>query len=132
MADDFEAQDWVKFGVAATLSRQYAADQRAFLEMLARLLEGAMPDETEVMRRGGLFAKKTVQKVMVTLGENRYTLEDPGRGPLQAARVRVVRGIALKTETISVEAWVDELSAYVDARARTDQAAREALARLVG
>jgi hypothetical protein len=132
MADDFEAQDWVKFGVATTLSRQYAADQRGFLEMLARLLEGAMPDETEVMRRGGLFSKKTVQRVMVTLGENRYTLEDPGRGPLQAARVRVVRGIALKTEPISVEEWVDELSAHVDERARTDQAAREALARLVG
>jgi hypothetical protein len=132
MADDFEAQDWVRFGVAATLSKQYAADQRGFLEMLARLLEGAMPGETEVLRRGGLFSKKTVQRVTVTLGENRFTLEDPGRGPLQAARVRVVRGIALKTEPISVEEWVDALSAYVDERARTDQAAREALARLVG
>jgi hypothetical protein len=27
--DEFEQRDWVKLGVAATLSRQYAADQRA-------------------------------------------------------------------------------------------------------
>ena len=30
MSDSFEQQEWVKFGVAATLSKQYAADQRMF------------------------------------------------------------------------------------------------------
>lgn len=33
--DEFEQQEWVKFGVAAMLSRQYAADQRTFLERLS-------------------------------------------------------------------------------------------------
>ena len=32
MQDDIEQQDWMKFGVAALLSKQYAADQRVFLE----------------------------------------------------------------------------------------------------
>ena len=48
MADDFEQQEWVKFGVAATLSKQYAADQRMFLELLAQMLEGALPGEVEI------------------------------------------------------------------------------------
>ncbi|HZP82844.1 MAG TPA: hypothetical protein VFB21_14485 [Chthonomonadaceae bacterium] len=132
MSDAFEQQEWVKFGVAATLSKQYAADQRMFLELLAQMLESALPDEAEIGRRGGLFSKKTVQRVTVTLGDNRYTLEDPGRGPLRASRTHIVRGIALKTEPIPVEDWLKELGAALDERARTSAAAREALARLVG
>ena len=56
-----EEQEWVKFGVAATLSQQYAADQRSFLESLATLLEGTMGDEAEVERKGGFLSRKTVK-----------------------------------------------------------------------
>lgn len=132
MADDFEQQEWLKFGVAATLSKQYAADQRVLLELLATMLDGALPDEAEIVKRGGLFSKKTIAKVVVTFGDHRYTLEDPGRGPLQATRTRIVRGIALKTEPIPVEEWLAEISANLDERARTSARAREALARLIG
>ena len=132
MSDAFEQQEWVKFGVAATLSKQYAADQRMFLDLLAQMLEGALPGEVEIGRKGGLFAKKTVQRVTVTIGDYRYTLEDPGRGPLVATRIRIVRGIALKTETIPVEEWLAELGAALDERAGASAAAREALARMIG
>ena len=132
MADDFEQQEWLKFGVAATLSKQYAADQRQFLELLATMLDGALPEEAEVVKRGGLFSKKTVAKVVVSFGDYRYTLEDPGRGPLLASRTRIVRGIALKTEPMPVETWLAELSANLDQRARTSASARDALSRLVG
>lgn len=132
MSDEFEQQEWLKFGVAATLSKQYAADQRAFLELLAAMLDSALPDEAEVVKRGGLFSKKTIAKVIVNFGDYRYTLEDPGRGPLQASRTRIVRGIALKTESIPVEDWLDELSANLDERVRTNSTARAALERLIG
>ncbi len=133
VTDDFEQQEWLKFGVAATLSKQYATDQRTFLDLLATMLETALPQDVEVGRRGGFFAKrKTVQRVSVMLGDDRYTLEDPGHGNLQATRTRIVRGIALKTETISVQEWVQELGSILDERARTSAAAREALSRLVG
>lgn len=132
MSDDFEQQEWLKFGVAATLSKQYAADQREFLGMLATMLDTALPEEAEIVKRGGFFSTKTVAKVILTFGERRYTLEDPGRGSLLATRTRVVRGIALKTESISMEEWLAELGANLDDRMQTNAAAREALARLVG
>jgi hypothetical protein len=132
MSDPFEQQEWVKFGVAATLSKQYAADQRMFLGLLAQMLESALPGEVEIGRKGGLFAKKTVQRVTVSLGDYKYSLEDPGRGPLLATRMRIVRGIALKTETIPVEQWLAELGAALDERAGSSAAAREALARMIG
>jgi hypothetical protein len=132
MSDAFEQQEWVKFGVAATLSKQYAADQRQFLAALAQMLQRALPDETEVERKGGLFSKKTIHSVTVLLGGNRYALEDPGRGPLIAKRIQIVRGIALKTEEIPVEAWLAELGASLDERAKSSASAREALANMVG
>lgn len=132
MSDSFEEQEWVRVGVAGAMARQYAADQRQFLEELARMLESALPGEAEVGYRGGLFSRKTVQRVSVTLGDNRYTLEDPGRGPLRALRTHVVRGIALKSEPLPVEQWLEELGAGLDQLAATNAAAREALGRFVG
>ena len=76
------------------------------------VLAGALPDETEVERKGGLFQReKPVRKVTVTLGDHIYTLEDLGRGPLAAHRAKVVRGITLKTEPLPTEDWLADLSA---------------------
>jgi len=69
--------------------------------------------------------------VSVLLGDYRYSLEDPGQGPLKAARVHVVRGIALKTEEMGVEEWITGIGVVLDERARTSAATREALAKLV-
>ncbi len=132
MPDAFEDQEWFRFGSAAALSKQYAADQRQFLELLAQMLERALPDETTIERKGGLFSKKTIHIVRVQFAGNRYDLEDPGRGPLIARRVQIVRGIALKTEQIGVDEWLAELGANLDERARSSQVAREALERMVG
>jgi hypothetical protein len=127
-----EQDGWLKFGVAAELSKKYAADQRDFFSMLALLLEGALPEETTIERRGGLFTKKTLHRIIITLGDNRYTIEDPGRGSLIATRTHIVRGIALKTETVAIPEWIDELAAALNERAQTSQAAREALERITG
>lgn len=122
----------LNLGVAAALGKQYAADQRTFLETLAPMLESALPDETVIERRGGLFARKTVQHIVVTLDEFRYTLADAGRGPLHASRTRIVRGIALKTEEVPMEEWLAGLGTALDQRANSSAAAREALARMIG
>ncbi len=132
MADSFEEQEWVKFGVAAALSKQYAADQHTFFEDLGAMLERALPEFTEVVRHGGFFSKKTVQRITITLGENRYTLESPSHGSLQASRTHVVRGIALKTEPKPVPEWLLEVGELLDDQAKDNQAARDALSRLVG
>lgn len=130
MADDIEGQGWARLGVAAALGREYAADARAFLPFLARMLEGALPEETTVRTQG--FFKKTIVGLGVDLGGTRYTLDDPGRGPLVAARTQVVRGIALKTEPLSMEACLAELEAALESRARENAHARKALAGMLG
>jgi hypothetical protein len=133
MPDSFEKQPWVQLGVAAALARQYGADQRQFLDLLAVMLDTALPGEAQIDRRGGLFVrKKPVRRVRILLGDILYTLEDPGIGSLRASCTKIVRGIALKTDEIPVETWLSELGAALDERARVSLAAREALARMIG
>lgn len=131
MDDDLEA--WAALGVAGSLATSYAQDARGFLPLLASVLNASLPAETVIERKGGLFQKqKPIRKVSVALGDQIYTLEDTGRGLLDAHRIKVVRGITLKTETMLVEEWLAELSAQITDRAGRSEKAFFALRDLLG
>lgn len=130
MPEGFESSDMVGIGVAAALCSQYAQEQREFLPLVARVLKDSLPDEVDLIETG-LF-KKTLKGVVVTHGENRLTLEDPGRGPLQASFTRIVRGIALKTEKLSVEEWLTMIGDVLEQTAHENEAARRSLAKTLG
>lgn len=116
--------------LAASL-RADATDTAAFLEALAARLEGALPGQVEVQRKGGLFGGgKRVRRVDVRLGEGHYELEGV-HGAVVARRRRVVRGIALKSEELSVDAWIDALSADLLTLAQSSERGRLALERLL-
>jgi hypothetical protein len=115
--------------LAASL-RADATDTAAFLEALAARLEGAFPGQVEVQRKGGLFGGKRVRRIAVRLGDSHYEIEGDG-GPPVARRRNVVRGIALKTEELPVDAWIDALSADLLALAQTSERGRAALERLI-
>ena len=125
-------EEFTDVGVAGALANVYAEDARGFLPLLAIILSGAMPNETEVERRGGLFQReKPVRKVSVTLGDSVYALEDLGRGPLAASRTKIVRGIKLKTDPLPVEEWLAELSGEIASRAKGNEKAFFALRSLL-
>ena len=125
----------VKIGVAAHLARHYASEGRDLLVPLARLLQNALGERVETHMSGGFFSKKMLTGVTFTLGEWRYTLEDAGgdpkSGPLAAKRMRVVRGIALKTEEIPVAQWMEEVGLALEVEAQTSEAAHAALSQWV-
>ena len=124
--------DGLQFELLASSLRADLSDTSAFLGALAEKLGGAMPQQCVVERKGGLFAKeKPVQRVSVELGDQRYAIERTSRGGLSAGRTKVVRGIALKTEELPVEAWIDALSQALSAYAQHSAQARVALERLL-
>jgi len=121
---------WESIGLSGALAQLYAQSQKDFLPSLAILLEQAVPDGTTVLRRPiRLFSSdKRVEDVTVVLGDNVYTLKDAGDlKPLEAKRTKVVRGISLKTDFLSIHDWLNEVGAEVTRRA-TDS--KEALAAL--
>jgi hypothetical protein len=114
--------------LAASL-RADATDTAAFLEALATRLDTALPGQVDVERKG-LFGSKKVRRIAVRLGDSHYEIEGDG-GPPAARRRNVVRGIALKTEELPVDAWIDALSADLLALAQTSERGRAALERLL-
>jgi hypothetical protein len=128
--EGFDASDVMGMGVAAALAHQYATEQRDFLPLLARVLKDAMPNQVVLVETG--FFKKTLKGISVTCGENRMVLEDTGVGPLQASFIRIVRGIALKTEMVSVEEWLTMIGEILEQQASQNQAAHASLAKALG
>ena len=124
--------DGLQFELLASSLRADLSDTSAFLGALAEKLGGALPQQCVVERKGGLFAKeKPVQRVSVELGDQRYAIERTNRGMLSAGRTKVVRGIALKTEELPVEIWIDDLSQALSTYAQHSAQARVALERLL-
>ena len=128
-----EKEEWLTLGLAATLNRRYAADQRVFLETLVATLERSLPGHVKIVRKGWLLARsRPVNRLGVTLGDHCYELENRGHGPLQAKRLLYKRGIALATDELTMEEWIRELCAAIENHAAHNQAAAEALKRLAG
>ncbi|MDR3690464.1 MAG: hypothetical protein P4L46_13890 [Fimbriimonas sp.] len=121
-----------KLGVAAALSREYEADEKAFMGFLAQSLERILGPDVELAYSGGFLAKKTLRSVTLSCGEDRFTLEDPGHGPLKAKMVHFVRGIALKTVEMKVDEWLAAVSEIIELRASEHAAARRALEGMLG
>jgi hypothetical protein len=99
-------------GLAAAMANCYARDASGFVALAALMLEGSVPEIVEVTRKPKSFFnhEKKIVGLKVTLGADTFTLDDPenGRGPI-AQKIKVVRGITLKTETIRVDQWLSEL-----------------------
>ncbi|HTI13014.1 MAG TPA: hypothetical protein VL461_00385 [Dictyobacter sp.] len=117
--------------VAAAL-RADTADIKVFLEVLATKLTGALPERTQVIRQRSLFAREQpVREIMVTLGEYQYRLMREKYGSLTTSRARLVRGIVLKTDQLSVDQWIEELATALAQEAAQSAQARSALERYI-
>jgi hypothetical protein len=118
------------FDLDAAGLRADSGDLAAYIEVLARKLEDALPGQTAVRRRskGFLSREKVVDTIDVSLGEFRYTLDRHGRG----TRAKEVRGVVIKREDLALEAWVGGLAGELRELAAGSAEARAALERLVG
>ena len=121
------------FDLDAAGLRADGADVTAYVEVLARKLEDALPAETTVRRRakGFLSREKVVDSIEVRLGESRFALALKGRR-VEAQRAKEVRGVVIKREPLELNAWVIELASQLREQARDSSSALQAFQRLVG
>ena len=123
------------FDLVAASLRADARDLDGFFPALAARLEGAMPPgRARIVRRSkGFFSReKIVSAIEVDMGDNTYTCARGGSLGVQASRRKVVRGIALSTEELALDAWIDALAADLAAEAQASAEARERLERMLG
>ena len=125
------SDDSFEFVVASL--RADAADTRSLVEALATKLERALPAETDVDRkpRKLLSRAKQVTRIDVRLGDFTYALRMEG-DRAHTERSRTSGGIVIKSEQLSLDAWLAALGDTLRAEAQRSESTRLALERLLG
>jgi hypothetical protein len=125
------APDWKTVGVGGALLSRYQQDQQALVEQLATFLESTLAHQIQVQRTHGLIGPKHTTRLSVELNGLRYALER-GRGDaFEASRTRVVRGVALRTDPLPIDAWLRELGLAIEAELERTNNGRAALSKLL-
>jgi hypothetical protein len=130
--DERHEDELLQAVVSGGLLRELAADRELFLALLAQGLEAIVPERVTLRRAGGWFRReRPIRAIEVDLGDHRYGLAAGKGGALSASRTRVVRGIAIRTDELPVEEWLQALSGALVEYARTHEEALAALKRRV-
>jgi hypothetical protein len=112
--------------VAASLHLD-AADIGVFFQVFSAKLLATVPGMVEVQREGGLFKKDhPVRKLTVRAGEDVFEAELRG-GRVLCRHSHAVRGIVLRSDEMSFDAWRREL---VDVLGQQAQISSQALSAL--
>lgn len=117
------------FDLLAAALRADMSDMPAWMAALATKLAGALPDRVAI-QHGGWLGNGPVNGVTADLGSWRYSLRMEHGRPL-GERMHIVRGIALKTEPLPLDAWIDGLSAALAELAESSARERAAIMRLL-
>jgi hypothetical protein len=117
------------FDLLAAALRADMADMATWVATLSAKLAQALPARTR-LHHAGMFGGGRVVGVEADLGDWRYGLRLEHGQPV-AERTHVVRGIALKTERLALDTWIDEISAALANLAATSAREREAIMRLL-
>lgn len=120
------------FDLSAASWRRGITDEKAYVEALATRLEQALPDKTVVEREHHLFSsEQMVRTIEVMFDTTMYRLRFDKRHGVSTERAKVVRGISLKTDAVSFDAWLSGLSEELSALAEQHDAARTAMERFL-
>jgi len=114
--------------VAAGELRADARDIPQLIDALGTWFEQSVPHLAKVERKraGLLDSHRHVTRITCTLGEQVYTLTREGAGA-SAHRAKAVRGITLKTETLSLADWINEVTAALVREAQVAEASFRSL-----
>jgi hypothetical protein len=120
------------FELLAASLRASSGDLGTFVEVLADKLDRALPGRVKITRHAArlLSKQKRVTAIELDLGETRYLLVARD-GAVETRCATAVRGIVLKSEAVSLDAWIGALLRELASEARTSEQSRLALEQLV-
>lgn len=120
------------FELLAASLRASSGDLKTFVEVLANKLEQALPGRVAVERRAARrFSKeKRVTRIELSLGDNRY-IAVAQEGTLETRCAKAVRGVVLKTELLTLDAWLEALARHLAIEAEASEQSRLALEQLL-
>ena len=119
----------LELATTALLARE--DDLPMLLRMLARQLQGLLPEQVTVEREGGLFRKSdAVRTLEVAMGADTFRAEVV-KGQVTATIGHTSGGIRIRSEKVEVDQWLRRLLDALQAEADRSQNARHALEQLL-
>lgn len=117
--------------LAAALS-QDNQESGGLLEFLAQKLEQSLAQNTTVTRSGWIFSKEhPVEQIVVRFNDYHYQIIRQKNGVLSASVMKLGRGIVLKTTTITIDQWINEIAREIVQLSQSSEQTRKALNRFV-
>ena len=120
--------DPLDFEVVVASLRMGREDSGRYLSQLADRLSRALPGRVEVERTGWL--SRRARAVTCDIANKHYRVE--AAGPTTSCTVAaVVRGVVIRTDECTLDAWLADLSQELTREAEHSQEVRAALDRLL-
>jgi hypothetical protein len=116
--------------LVASLRAETATLDQLFLSLAARFASD-LPELTRVETSGGFLSAKRVDAFEVAFPSLLFRMKR-GKGRIVAETSELVRGIALKTNVVAADAWLQGLCEALSEHASSSAATLEALRRIGG
>lgn len=109
--------------VAAILAQRSRADRNELLDELVSMLSAILPD----VRVERSLLRRRVTAVRVPVGTYLYVLNRAADGSYEPSRQQVVRGVAIRTVPLEIDAFLADLGTAIDAELRRTEQGKAAL-----
>jgi hypothetical protein len=109
--------------VTSILAQRSREDRGALLDELVAMLSEIVPG-VEVQRA---LLRRHVTAIRLPLGGFVYVLKRTAKDSFEAIRQQIVRGVAIRTEPMEIDAFLAELGPALDAELQRTERGRKAL-----
>ncbi len=109
-----------------------AQDAQELLEQFAQRWQQLLPNQTQVRYHHaflGLGPRQGIAQIEIHLGEDVFALEDDHKR-IHALRRHVVHGVALSSESLPLEGWLEALLEALERESNHSRALQDALEQL--
>lgn len=133
MDEDLDLEDPLMFQTLAASLQINQRESKTLIENVATLLQSALPDRVTIARGGWFLSKeKPIEEMLVKFDETHYQITKcKSSSNYEARSLKIVRGIALKSNEIALEDCIKRIIEEVSSMSKKNGQMQDALRKFI-